>query len=74
MKVELYDELGNRWMIRGGMPANKFISKLTRANYRLIVLPLRTLATGVLAEPVEQPADIIRCTRLADCLLLLRGD
>ena len=57
----------------GGSPAARPVNMLKRRGYTLIVLPLRTLASGALAEPVEQPADIVRRTRLAECLEVLKG-
>lgn len=68
----IWDESGNEWEVRGGDPAAKFTNRLKRAGYGNLVLPMRTLATGELTEPVEEPADVLRRQRLADCLGLLK--
>lgn len=70
---DAYDELGNAWKVPGGTPSARQVNRLKRGGYHLIVLPLRTLVSGELAEPVEQPADVIRSTRLRECLDYLRG-
>ncbi len=67
-KVEIYDELGNPWKVAGGAPASRLVNRLVRDNYRLIVLPLVALATGRLGGAYVEPEDIIRSTRLRDCL------
>ena len=74
VKIQVFDELNNSWRIVGGQPGMKLISKLTKANYRLIVLPITSLVSGMVTEPTVWPEDVILRTRMQDCLLLLRGD
>ena len=66
------DHLGNRWKVDGAEPATKHISRLTRNNYSLIVLPARMLATGVDSGETPEVEDIIHRVRLLDCLNLIR--
>jgi len=67
----IYDEHGHSWRVKGGDPAARLTNKLGRMNYRLIVLPLVTLATGTVSVPQAEPADPIHRVRLLDCLAAL---
>ena len=70
----VFDEYGNRYKVIGGDPAARIIAKLTARNYsNPVVLPLVTLVTGGVVEPASYPEDIIRSTRLRDCLAALAG-
>lgn len=71
--VKVNDEFGAQWKVRGGDPAARLTNKLLRSGYQTVVLPFLTLATGKVAEPAEWPANIISRTRLADCLLAVKG-
>ncbi len=70
----IYDELGHPWRVTGGDPAARLVGALRRRRYELIVLPCLTLATGQLTEPAAEPDDVIRRTRLLDCLDVLRKE
>ena len=71
--LHIVDEFGSSWRVRGGDPASRLTSKLTRSGFQTIVLPFVTLATGRATDPAEWPQDIIARTRLADCLAVLKG-
>jgi len=71
MTAGIFDEYGQPWKVKGGDPAARLISRLGRANYRLVVLPLQTLATGEIREPLANPDDPIHRVRLVDCLAVL---
>lgn len=71
--MRVFDELGNPWKVRGGDPAARLVNKLQRSRYRLVVLPLATLATGTSTEPAVIPDDPIRAVRLEECLAALRA-
>lgn len=73
MATKIADEFGAAWRCRGGDPAARVTNRLVRSGYQTIVLPFLTLATGKITEPTEWPQDIITRTRLADCLLSLKG-
>lgn len=69
--VQVFDEFGSRWKVSGGDPAAKTVNRLVRMNYRLVLLPFVTLATGRVVPPAQRPTDIIHDTRLYDCLAAL---
>ena len=71
--MNVYDEFGSRWAYRGGDPCARLVNKLSRMQYRLVVLPFVTLATGKVTAPVQPPASVLHQTRLADCLGALKG-
>lgn len=71
--MNVYDEFGNPWRVAGGDPASKLVAQLKRARYTLVVLPLKTLATGELAEPAQPPEDAVHRFRLKMCLDVLKG-
>ena len=71
--MRVSDEFGAQWRVKGGDPAARVTNKLVRSGYQTIVLPFLTLATGKVTEPAEWPQDIVARTRLADCLLAVRG-
>ena len=72
--MRVYDEYGHQYKVIGGDPAARVIAKLTARNYsNPIVLPLITLVTGRAVEPAFYPDDIVRSTRLRDCLAALSG-
>lgn len=71
--MQVLDEFGQSWRYRGGDPCARLVNKLSRMNYRLVVLPFVTLATGKVTAPVQQPASVVHQTRLADCLAALNG-
>ena len=70
--MKVYDEYGHTFKVQGGDPAARVIAKLTARNYsNPVVLPLVTLVTGKVVEPAAYPDDIVRSTRLRDCLAAL---
>lgn len=68
----IQDEFGARWKVKGGDPGSRATNRLKRSGYEFVVLPLVTLATGRLADPVVWPESIIERTRLADCLAVMK--
>ena len=61
------DQFGNTWLVNGGEPASKAISRLRRKRYDYIVLPVALLATGSYVEvPVVE--DVTARTRMLDCI------
>lgn len=70
--TKIVDEFNNRWAVQGAEPATKFVSRLVRNNYSLVVLPARMLATGVDSGETPEVEDIIHRVRLLDCLNLIR--
>lgn len=71
--MPVFDEYGNSWKVKGGDPAARLVNRLLRGNYRLVVLPLISLASGEISVPETQPADEIHRVRLLDCLQYLNG-
>lgn len=71
--MKIYDELGNPWRVAGGDPASKLVAQLSHARYQLVVLPIKTLATGQLAESAQEPTDAVHKMRLKMCLEELGG-
>ena len=69
--MPVFDEFGGGWKVKGGDPGARMVNKLTRSNYQLIVLPFVALATGKMPDNVQQPTDVIRSTRMADCMSAL---
>lgn len=69
--MQIWDEYSNPWRIKGGDPGMKFVNRLLRSRYQMIVLPLATLATGKLTEPAQTPDDIIHAARLRECIEVL---
>ena len=69
--MQVFDEFGGGWKVKGGDPGARMANKLTRMNYQLIVLPFVALATGKMPDTVQQPTDVIRQTRMADCIAAL---
>ena len=61
------DQFGNTWVVNGGEPASKAISRLRRKRYSYIVLPVALLATGAYVE-VPAIEEIIPRARMLDCL------
>lgn len=72
MTVSIMDQYGNRWAVSSAEPATKHVSRLTRNNYGLIVLPARLLATGIDDGMTPHVEDLVMRVRLMDCLDLLR--
>jgi hypothetical protein len=70
--MTILDGDGDKWAVRGGDPAARLIARLTRANYGLVVLPVRALMTGDvgLAVPIENPESAEQ-VRHNDCLMAL---
>jgi len=66
--VPIFDEFANQWKVKGGDPAARLTNRLLRGNYRLVVLPLVVLATGVIQPAQREPADPIHKGRMAQCL------
>ena len=69
--MKVYDEFGGGWKVKGGDPGARMVNRLARMNYQLVVLPFVSLATGKMPESVVYPADVIRSTRMADCISAL---
>lgn len=67
----IFDEFGNRWRCKGGDPAMRLVNRLKRSRYELVVLPLATLASGHMTSPATIPDDVIRATRLNECIEVL---
>lgn len=71
--MKVYDEFNNTWRVKGGDPAMRLVNRLKRSRYELVVLPLATLATGHMTSPAAVPDDVIRATRLNECLGVLQS-
>lgn len=71
--MRVTDEFGNNWRVTGGSPGMKFVNRLARSRYQYVVLPLAMLASGHMTTPAHIPEDVIRATRLAECLAVLSG-
>lgn len=75
MRVE--DTEGRVWLVDKGDPAQPLIKLLAAKGYEWVVLPARLLcgilsASKMLDEDV--PTDLVRRTRLQDCLGVLRKE
>ena len=65
------DEYGTRWLVAAGDPANDHINLLKRNYVSWVVLPREVLmGTG---HDYNEPADVLRAVRLADCLEVING-
>lgn len=71
------DEHGRPWKVNGGDPGAKLVNALRRQlpGVDFVVLPWYTLATGLSFDltPERLPPDLLRRTRLLDCLDVLKG-
>jgi hypothetical protein len=69
--MKILDNQKSEWRVTGGDPAMKAVNLLKRHGYELIVLPVKTLASG--ERPTEKPVieDLILNLRLNECLLVL---
>lgn len=78
-EVAVFDESGDRWIVRAGDPASKYINTLRAKGFGLVVLPRRVLTSGsisgILDEDLHTDSDeeFVRRVRLNACLSALEG-
>jgi len=66
------DEYGVTWVTKRGDPGHTLVTKLKEYTY--IVLPRLTITTGRLTIPGATVDNVVRRTRLLDCMEVLLGD
>ena len=73
--VRIEDEEGRAWLVEKGDPAQPLIKLLVDRGYEYAVLPARLLC-GIIdsSMPTSEPADLVRRTRLQDCLGVLKRE
>lgn len=75
VSVKVEDEFGTCWLVLSGDAAYPLTRLLNSLNYDWIILPRRMLCGIMPASPEQEPQDLVRSTRLADCLAAVnKGD